>query len=68
MLKVWYSICVICAGENDINGFYLAVFSVDVASACHFVAQHLPPTLQPYRSACDIGYAIVILAMLVKTI
>ena len=34
----------------------LAVFSKDVAFACHFVAPR-PPTLPPYRSASGIDYA-----------
>ena len=48
--------CVICGSENDIDGCHLAVFSVDVAFTCHVVAPP-SPTLQPYRSACGIGYA-----------
>ena len=32
----------------------MAVFGVDVAFACHFVAINRP---HPCRSACDIGYA-----------
>ena len=35
---------------------HLVVFSVDVALAHHIVANYLP-TLLPYRSASDIGYA-----------
>ena len=35
----------------------LAVFSKDVAFACHFVARRPPPTLPPYRSASGIDYA-----------
>ena len=35
----------------------MAVFSVYVAFARHFVATRLPPTLPPYRSANGIGYA-----------
>ena len=35
----------------------LAVFSRDVAFACHFVAPRPPPTLPPYRSASGIDYA-----------
>ena len=46
-----------CGGENGNNGSHLAVFSEDVAFACHFVAPCLPLTLPPYRSASDIGYA-----------
>ena len=42
--------CVICRGENDTNGCHLAVFSLDVAFARHFMATHPPPTLPPYRS------------------
>ena len=45
----------ICVGENDVNGCHLAIFSVDVALACHFVAPY-PPTLLLYRSASGIGY------------
>ena len=44
-------------GENGTNGRQLAVFSEDVAFACHFVAPHWPPTLSPYMSASGIGYA-----------
>ena len=36
------------------NEFYLAVFSVDVAFDCHFVATAHPP---PYKSTSGIGYA-----------
>ena len=45
-----------CGGENGTSGSHLAVFSEDVAFACHFVATCLPPTLPPYRSASDISY------------
>ena len=44
-------------GENGTNGGHFPVFSEDIAFAHHFVATHLPPTLPPYRSASDIGYA-----------
>ena len=37
-------------------GCYLAVFSVEIALAHHFVASHYP-TLHPCISACGIGYA-----------
>ena len=43
--RVWP--CVICGGENGINGYQLAVFSVVIAFAHHFVATHPPP---PYRN------------------
>ena len=33
------------------HGCHLAVFSVNVVLACHFM------TLRPYRNACGIGYA-----------
>ena len=46
-----------CGGGNGINGSHLAVFSEDVAFACHFVAARTPLTLPPYRSASGIGYA-----------
>ena len=45
-----------CAGENGTNESHMAVFSEDVAFACHFVAPHLPLTLPPYRSVTGIGY------------
>ena len=44
-------LCVICGGENDINGCHLAGFSEDVAFARHLVVSH--PSC---RSATDIGY------------
>ena len=44
-------------GENGTNGYHLAVFSVDVAFACHFVATHHPLLSHP------IG-VLVVLAML----
>ena len=43
--------CVTYEGENGTNGSHLAVFSEDVAFACHFIAPHPPHTLPPYRSA-----------------
>ena len=46
-------LCMICGFENGTNGCHLAVFGVDVAFACHFVAINC---LHPCRSACDIGY------------
>ena len=50
---VWY----VCGGENGTNGCHLAVFSVNVAFACHFMATHSPPTLPPCKSASGIVYA-----------
>ena len=55
------ALCVICGGENDTNVCQLAIFSIDVAFACHFMATHpspiLPsPTLPLHRSASVIGY------------
>ena len=46
----------ICGGANDTSGCHLAVFSEDVAFACHFVATHPPPTLPPCKSASGIDY------------
>ena len=46
----------ICGVENSTNRYYVAVFSVDITFACHFMAPH-PPHLHPYKSACGIGYA-----------
>ena len=40
-------------GANDTSGCHLAVFSEDVAFACHFVATRPPP---PCRSASGIDY------------
>ena len=34
----------VCGGQNSTNEYHLAVYSEDVAFACHFVATH-PPTL-----------------------
>ena len=50
------AVCVICGTETGTKGPYLAVFSVDVAFACHFMAPH-HPTLYPYKSTCGTGYA-----------
>ena len=44
--------CVICGGENDISGCYLAVLSVAVALAITLWLYHTP-----YKSACGIGHA-----------
>ena len=44
-------LCMTCGGENGTSGSHLAVFSEDVAFACHFVATRLPPTLPSYRNA-----------------
>ena len=46
----------VAIGENGTNGCHLAVFSLDVAFACHFMATHLPPTFPLYRSTTGIGY------------
>ena len=40
-------LCVICGGANDTSGCHLAVFSKDVAFACHFVAARPPPPSHP---------------------
>ena len=53
--------CVTCGDENDPNGRHLAVFSEDIAFACHFVAPRPPPTSHP------IG-VLMVMAMPVKTI
>ena len=45
--------------KNGTNGHHLAVFSVEVAFACHFIATSQPPSSHP------IGVPVV-LAMLVK--
>ena len=37
------AICVICGGESGTNGCHLAVFTVDIAFAHHFMATRLPP-------------------------
>ena len=42
--------------KNGTNGHYLAVCSVHIAFALHFVATHLPQTLTSYRSVSGIGY------------
>ena len=39
------------------NGHHLAVFSVDAAFSCQFVAIRLPLTLPSYRGVSGIGYA-----------
>ena len=49
----------ICGGENGTNGCHLAVFSVEVALACHFVAAYPSPSSQPLE-------VLVVLAMPVK--
>ena len=41
------ALCDICVGENSTNGCHLAVFSVDVDYACHFMATHQPPLSHP---------------------
>ena len=51
---LWY----VHGGKKSTNGSHLAVFSEDVAFVHHFVAPHLLPTLQPYRSASGICYVI----------
>ena len=43
-------------GANDTSGCHLAVFSEDVAVACHFVATRPPPTLPHCRNASGIDY------------
>ena len=48
-----------CGGENATNGSHLAVFSEDIAFACHFVAPCPSPPSHP------IG-VLVVLAMPVK--
>ena len=40
------------------NGCHLAVFSVNVAFAHHFVATHSPSMLPLYTAASDIRYTI----------
>ena len=48
---------VICGGKNGTNGCHVAVFSVDVAFACYFVATHWPLTPLPIRVLYSgIGY------------
>ena len=42
--------------ENGTNRCHFAVFTIDIAFACHLVATHQLPTLLPYRSASGIGY------------
>ena len=51
------ALCGMYRGQNGINGCHLAVFSLDVAFAHHFMAICLLPTIPPYRNASDIGYA-----------
>ena len=55
-LDIDFAAFLTCGGENGTNGWHLAVFSEDIAFACHFMAFHSPPTLPPYRSASGIGY------------
>ena len=45
------AVYVICRVENGTYGHNLAVFSINVAFACHFVAPTIP-TLHHYRSVC----------------
>ena len=51
------ALCDMYRGQNDTNGWHLAIFSLDVAFSHHFVAIRLPPTLPPYRNASYIGYS-----------
>ena len=41
------ALCDVCVGGNSTNGCHLAVFSVDVDYACHFMATHQPPPSHP---------------------
>ena len=50
-------LCVVCGSEIGTNGYHLAVYSVDVAFAYHFMATCLIPALPPYRSTSGIDYA-----------
>ena len=43
-----------CGIPNDTSGCHLAVFSVDIAFSCHFVAT---PTLHPIEVLMVFGYA-----------
>ena len=56
-LSMDLAICVICGGKCGTKGHHLAVFSLDIAFAYHFMASCLPSNLPPYRSAHGIGYA-----------
>ena len=44
LIHLSMDLAVTCGGENGTNGSHVAVFSEDVAFACHFVAPHPPPT------------------------
>ena len=62
MAKDFAALCdTVCGIKNGTNGCHLAVFSVDVAFACHFVGSHPPPPSRP------IG-VLPVLAMSVKSI
>ena len=50
-----------CGGDNGTNGCRLAVFTVDVAFACHFMATHPHPLPHPIA-------VLVVLAILVKNL
>ena len=52
-------LCVICRGANDTSECHLAVFSKDMAFACHFVATRPPPPSHPLG-------VLVVLTTLVK--
>ena len=53
-LAMDYLLCVICGGENGINGCHLADFTVDVAF--DFKATHPPHNLSPYKIGSGIVY------------